>query len=381
MFERILVPLDGSELAEVALPYAGELATRLGSRITLLYVSEPPDDRYHMHFFYMRRMAENVGKGAERRVGKIAKKGIRASWKILTGYPAEQIVKYADEEKISLIVISTHGRTGINRWAIGSVAYKVVKAASQPVLLIKARGARSDMREKDTLDRVLVPLDGSRKSEAVIPYVEELASKLKMEVTFLHAMPPDYGFTSEEQFRRLRTSRASSKDYIETMAVRFKARGIATKAIFKEAWLQPTAVAGEITKLANEIQADIVAMSVQGHSEFMGLTPGEEGVQILGSVAEKMVHSGNIPLLLVRPATAVKQNHRLKRQTTRVKYTSVKSHQKKGEKNEKAIRTSERICYQGSRSGEEGCCRGAGKKRQGGSTRQSSQSGYQGQTG
>jgi nucleotide-binding universal stress UspA family protein len=316
MFERILVPLDGSELAEVALPYAEELAGRLGSRITLLYVSEPPDDQYHMHLSYMQRMAENVGKGAKRKIRNTAEKGIRVDSEILTGYPAEQIVKYADEEKMNLIVISTHGRTGIGRWAIGSVAYKVVKAASQPVLLIRARGTRSDMREKDILDRVLVPLDGSRKSEAVIPYVEELASKLKMEVTFLHAMPPDYGFTSEEQFRRLRTLRASSKDYVEKMAVRFKGKGIATKAVFKEAWLESTAVAGEIIKLANEIEADIVAMSVQGHSALMALTPGEEGVQILGSVAEKMVHSGNIPLLLVRPATAVKQTHKLKRRTT-----------------------------------------------------------------
>jgi len=160
MFERILVPLDGSELAEVALPYAEELAVRLGSRITLLYVSEPPDDQYHMHFFYMQRMAQSVGKGAETRTRQIAKKEIKANWEILMGYPAEQIVKYADAEKISLIVISTHGRTGIGRWAIGGVAYKVVKAASQPVLLIRATGACSDMREKDILDKVLVPLDG-----------------------------------------------------------------------------------------------------------------------------------------------------------------------------------------------------------------------------
>jgi nucleotide-binding universal stress UspA family protein len=93
VYEQILVPLDGSELAEVALPYAEEFATRLGSKITLLYVSEPPDDQCHMHFFYMQRMAENVGKDAERKIGQIAKKEIKANWEILMGYPAEQIVK------------------------------------------------------------------------------------------------------------------------------------------------------------------------------------------------------------------------------------------------------------------------------------------------
>jgi len=305
VYEQILVPLDGSALAEVALPYAEELAAKLDSRITLLYVSESAEfeDEYrHMHKFYIQKLAENTKQNIERKWGKHLTKETKVNSEILFGRPAEGIIDYADEEKMGLIVMSTHGRTGISRWAIGSVAYKVVKAASRPVLLIRAKGARSDMREKDTLDKVLVPLDGSTKSEAVIPYIEELASKLKMEVTFVHAMPPDYGFTSEEQFRRLRTLRASSEDYIEKMVVQFKGKGIVTEAVFKESWLEPTAVAGEIIKLANEIQADIVAMSVRGHSEFSGLSPGEAGVQILGSVAEIMVHFGNTPLLLVKPS-------------------------------------------------------------------------------
>lgn len=312
MYEKILVPLDGSELAEVALPYAEELAGRLGSRITLLYVGESAEDRYHMHFFYMQRMAENAKKGAERKMKKIAQKEIKVNSEILVGHPAEQILKYANKEKISLIIMSTHGRTGIERWAIGSVAYKVVKAASQPVLLIRAKSARSDMREKDILDRVLVPVDGSKKSEAVIPYIEELASKLKIEVTFLQAMTPDYGITSEEQLRRLQNLRASATDYIQNMAAHFNHKGITARAVFRELVLDSTVVAGEIIKLGNEIHADIVAMSVQGRSELEE-NPGES-VTSLGSVAEKMVHSGNIPLLLVRPVTIVKQNHKMKRQ-------------------------------------------------------------------
>jgi nucleotide-binding universal stress UspA family protein len=306
MFEKILVPLDGSELAEVALPYAEELAGRLGSKVTLLYVSESTEDQYrHMHQFYIQKMVENTKQGAERNLGKLVAKEIKVDSTVLVGHPAEEIVDYADKEKIGLIVLSTHGRTGIKRWAIGSVAYKVVKAASQPVAIIRAKGARPDMREKDILDKVLVPLDGSKASEAVIPYIEELASKLKIEVTFLRALTPDYLITSETQLRELESLRASARDYIENMATQFRQKGIAAKAEYREVMIDPTGAAGEIMKLADEIQADVVAMSTRGRSEFES-GPGERVLETLGSVAEKMVHAGNRPLLLVKPRTVTK---------------------------------------------------------------------------
>jgi nucleotide-binding universal stress UspA family protein len=303
MYKKILVPLDGSELAGVALPYAEELAGRLGSSVTLLFVSESAkfeDEYLHMHQFYIQKMAENIKKDIERKWGKQLAKEIKVNSEILVGNPADKIIDYADEKNIGLIVMSTHGRTGIGRWAIGSVAYKVVKAVSTPVYLVRAKGTDSDMRQKDKLDKVLVPLDGSKKSEAVIPYVEELASKLKIKVTFLQAMVPDYGITSEDQLRRLQTSRASTQDYIENMAARFRQKGIVSRAEFRELLLDPTGVAAEINKLADGIQADLVVMSTRGRSEF-DLRPGEEEIERLGSVVEKVVHSGNAPLMLVKP--------------------------------------------------------------------------------
>lgn len=297
MYERILVPLDGSELAEAALPYAEELAGRLGSKVTLLYVSEPTEDRYgHMQRFYLEKMVENTRRGAERKSIRPVAKEIEVDSTILVGDPAEEIVDHADREKIGLIVMSTHGRTGIRRWAIGSTAYKVVKAASQPVAIIRAKGARPDMRERDLLDKALVPLDGSERSEAVLPYIGELASRLKMEVTFLQALTPDYLVTSVSQVRQLESLRESAQDYIENTAAQFRKKGIAAKAEYREVKLE---AAGEIMKLGDEIQADIVAMSTRGRSEFES-RPGE-WVSSLGSIAEKMVHAGNRPLLLVKP--------------------------------------------------------------------------------
>jgi len=302
MYEKILVPLDGSDLAEVALPYAEELAGRLGSDITLLYVCESAECQYRrMHQSYLQKMAENVKQGAERYLGKLVAKEIKVGSEVLVGNPAEKIVDYADEENIGLTVMSTHGRTGVGRWALGSVAYKVIEAVTRPLALIRAKGGLPDMREKEILDKALVPLDGSKESETVIPYIEELASKLKIELTLLRVLAPDYDYVSGAvQAEELTSLKISAQAYIEKMAAQFKQKGIAAKAKYREVRLSTIGAAGEIMELADETQADVVAMSTRGRSGAE-VRLGEFGWS-LGNVAEKIVHAGNTPLLLVRPS-------------------------------------------------------------------------------
>jgi len=292
MYEKILVPLDGSELAEVALPYAEELAGRLGSEGTLLYVSESAEGQYNrIPQFYMQETAKATKRGAERYLEKPEGKAIKVESATVVGNPAEEIVDYADKEDIGLIVMATHGRSGIRRWSLGSVADKVVRATKQPVALIRAKGARPDVREKGMLNKALVPLDGSKESEAVIPYIEELAFKLKGEVVLLHMLVlgpyPIYG---EGQLKEMESLRVSAKDYIEKVAGQLKQKGIAAKAEFRE--LMTSTEAEEIIKLADELYVDMVAMSTHGRS----------GVSrwALGSCADKVLHAGNTPLLLVR---------------------------------------------------------------------------------
>ena len=192
MYEKILVPLDGSALAEVALPYAEDLAGRLGSEVTLVYVSELTEaPSQHMHQLYLQKMVESTKQGAERYTNKSGRKSIQVRSAILVGNPAEKIVEHADKEDIALIVMATHGQSGIKQRALGSVADKVVRATKCPVALIRANGAHSDMREKGILNKVLVPLDGSKQDETVIPYIEELASKLEVEVILFQVLAPE----------------------------------------------------------------------------------------------------------------------------------------------------------------------------------------------
>ena len=295
MYEKILVPLDGSGLAEVALPYAEQLARRLGSEIALIYVSESAEvPQHYIHRFYLQKIGEATKEGAERTLGESVAKAIKIESAVLVGHPAETIVDYAEKEDISLIVMATHGRSGIRRWALGSVAEKVVRATSRPVVLIRAKGARADVREKGAVNKVLVPLDGSKRGEAAIPYVEELASKLEAEVTLLQVVPPIYLTPDAEQFKWQESFRLSAEDYIKKAAAQFKRKGIVAKAELREVTMGT--VAEEIIKLADEIGVDLVAMSTRGRSDV--------GPWAFGSVADRVLRGGNTPILLVRPPGA-----------------------------------------------------------------------------
>ncbi len=296
MYERILVPLDGSELAQIALPYAEKLARALGSRIILIYVSELTEDHYnHMHQFYLRQMVETTKQDAEAFPDKQGLGTIKVESAILVGDPADQILGYAEKQDIGLIVMSTHGRSGIKRWAMGSVADKVLRAAKQPVALIRAKGARPDMvGERPLLSRIIVALDGSKESKAVIHYIEELASKLQSEVILLQVIVPEhhiyatggaeYGVYNEQQLESMKKLGRAS---LEEIVTGLKQKGISARA---EILLGPAAET--IINFADQIHATLVAMTTHGRS---GVSRWARG-----SVAERVLQAGNTPLLLVR---------------------------------------------------------------------------------
>jgi len=296
MYEKILVPLDGSELAEVALPYAEELAGRLGSQVTLLCVSE--SDQVLPHYqcdIYLKRLVDTTKRNAENCWGKARGKEVKVETAILAGYPAEQIVDYAAKEDIGLIVMATHGRTGVKRWALGSVASKVVKATRRPVALIRAKGARADVRQKGVLHKALVPVDGSMDGEAIMPYIEELASKLGVELTLINILPRDYTTEIQERVDRLEELRSAARAYLDTRVAMLKEKGIAARGEFRE--VMEGAEAEEVIKLVAELDVDVVAMSTHGRYGAR-----DTGRMTFGRVADNVLNGGNVPLILVRPS-------------------------------------------------------------------------------
>ena len=304
MYKRILVPLDISKLAEIALPYAEELALKLGSEVILIHVktrADVPDNLDHR--VYISKMAatieQNVKKSPALTPGEKVKvaSAVVGSVGLLT-HPAEEILGYAEKENISLIVMATHGRTGIRRWTLGDTANKVARASKCPVLLIRAN---TDVPESVHLDRILVPLDGSKLSEAVVPYIENLASKLKTKISLINVVEPPYhyypgyggmGYESivrapytEEEIKPLKEV---AEKYVKSVSEKLMAEGIKTSYEVKVG-----SAGEEIIKVEEEIHPDMVAMSTHGHSGF--------GRWEHGSVADKVLHRGNTPLLLVRP--------------------------------------------------------------------------------
>ena len=134
MYQNILLPLDGSELSETAIPHAEALALECrAGKITVLYVLEA--DRYEG----MVRAGKRPGEYFQRILERLRAKGIAAEVKVLTGNPPDAIVSYAEANHCDVIVMASHGRSGISRWAIGSVADRVFRASSVPVLLVRVQ--------------------------------------------------------------------------------------------------------------------------------------------------------------------------------------------------------------------------------------------------
>ena len=298
MNEQIIVPLDGSKLAEVALPYAEELSSRLKTEVILFQAVQRA---LHMYGFYAQvpftdEEMEPITARAQAYLGKIGsklnKKSITTRCEVRVGAAADEIIKLAGENSVYMVTMSTHGRSGISRLALGSVADKVVRGTKKPVALLRAKGTHPDIRKKDILHKALVPLDGSKASEAVIPYIESLASKLEIEIILLHILALDNHIIIETLYEQADSLRSSARDYIEKVAAQLKQKGIVTTAEFIET--KQGTEAEEIIKLADKTQADVVAMSTHGRS---GITRW-----VFGSVAYRVLYEGNTPLLLVKPS-------------------------------------------------------------------------------
>ncbi len=304
MYQRMLLPLDGSELAETALSYAKGIAGRLGLEMLLLHVagkgeaeSLPLHQAYidHVSDRLRREMAEVQGKAG----GQPVVKG-----EVAIGYPAEEILRYAGEKEVDLIMMATHGRSGVSRWVMGSVADKVLRSAALPVLLIRAGMPMDAAYEKWLSPRVLVPLDGSEVAELVLPHVESLAFHLGEaagEVVLVRVceplvLPPvttpetsvNWGTAAEEYMVK---SKESAEKYLSKVQ-----RGLTDPGLKVSLEVLEGDPATELIDYAGKRQVNLIVMATHGRSGI--------GRWAYGSVAQKVLHGGSSPILLVRPPSS-----------------------------------------------------------------------------
>ena len=299
---QILVPLDGSPLAEQVLPCAMALSRGLGAELVLLgAVSIPPDTEEILDRAGVRADAllEELRAEATEHlcqvVDELRDRGMEARHVIQKGPAAEAIVRYAEQMDVRQIVMATHGYNGPNRWTHGSVAERVVQSASVPVLLMRVKEMQyRDPRQPVCFQRILVPLDGSVRAERVLPVVMPIAEALGCELV-LFQVPIVYvsdwmtGDWSMPVQGILAAAEQDARTYLEYIASRLQRNGLEVSIA-----TEIGAVAASIIQYAEDTGVDLIAMCTHGRTGLRRWT--------LGSVADRVLRAGRVPLLLVRAA-------------------------------------------------------------------------------
>jgi nucleotide-binding universal stress UspA family protein len=290
MYKRILVPLDGSNAAEIVVPYAEELAANLGAEIIAVSVYESPDDMSHLHSYYLECVVERI-----KRQIKELQPGteVKIHSEVLRGKPAKQILHYADEMKVSLIAMASYGSSGREPKLLGNIATKVLWSTSKPVLLVRTPAKDAKLKQKMLIKKILVPLDGSKTGETIIECAEVLAKALDAELVLFQVLEPlrtvagfetvaPYSIPQSEE-----SIKVAARTYLNEVEKPLKEKGIKTSTVI--VW---GSAAERIIEYA-EANTDLVTISSHGRSGV--------GRWVLGSVTEKVLQIGDKPVLVARP--------------------------------------------------------------------------------
>ena len=301
MYSKILVPLDGSKTAEKVLPYARYLAVKFKVPVELLAVVDIADVAAHMASEKARFLDTIIEDAVRYCTGYLrdvattfADTGV-VTCSVKKGKAEDTIIEVAATDRTMLVAMATHGRSGLNRFLLGSVAEKVLRGTVNPLLLVRATEEAKSAGEA-RLRAVIVPLDGSELAEGVLPLVVAMAKSLDLEIELFRAYHIQYGvYAGDESFyagnydELLTGVRDEAKEYLDRKASELKKLGISkVTCTTKEGF-----AGDEIMALARKTPDSFIAMSSHGRS----------GVKrwMLGSIAETVVrHAGN-PVLITRP--------------------------------------------------------------------------------
>jgi nucleotide-binding universal stress UspA family protein len=296
MVRKILVALDGSRVSEGVLPYARFLARALKVPVSLFRVVGPQSQKPMSTVG--RELPTDLRAGEAktcsdylRRVADTFPPELTVDWCVDTGHPAERIAERAAADAGTLIVMATHGRSGIQRWLLGSIAGKVLQIATNPLFLV--RGTREPESGEAPLKRVVVPLDGSEPAELAIPHAVELTRRIDMEIVLarVYLLPgvayptgdyaPDWDLLNREV-------RETATRYLERKMLELQREGVERVS---SAVLEGSA-AEKIMDLAHEKPWSMIAMCTHGQSGV--------GRWVLGSITERVVRHSSDPVLIIR---------------------------------------------------------------------------------
>ncbi len=289
MFQKILLPLDGSEVSEAALPYADELASRLGGELVLYHVhSKEHEHQQRMYRVYLESLAHSLKSHA-------GQGGASVSVKVEAGEVRDNICSMVDTDRVDLIVMTAVSASGLRVGKmLGAVTDHVCRTVPVPVLLVRPQKSPVVPGTGPLLKQVLLPTDGSDLSRLAFPVAMELASRLQLKITLFEMATLfrvyDDG-SGQMPYIDYKTLNDLEQQRVEANLKQFegelRARGLEVNSVSRLGF----DAAQEIIELSGKINADLVIMSTHGRT---GL-----GRWIFGNVAEKVLRHGNTPLLLV----------------------------------------------------------------------------------
>jgi nucleotide-binding universal stress UspA family protein len=311
MYSKVIVPLDGSELSEQSLPYAELIARSLGASIELVQAYDVLPAGL-LGARNRQGVVDRLDQGARDRAlasmesqrQRLEGDGHNVSLVAQRGPAADVIVAAAGAEPTALVVMSTHGRSGISRWVMGSVTDKVLHTTPNPMLIVRAN-VMGPASPETSLKTVVVPLDGSPLSELAIPHAISVAGALSSGITVLRITPtenhyrhqinlvtPEMGtvpdFDMAEPGELVSEDADEASGYLADVRNRMRidhAHGVASEHRVNDN------IAQTIIERAGE-QPSLVAMTTHGRSGV--------GRMVLGSVTDRVVRHSNLPVLVIR---------------------------------------------------------------------------------
>jgi nucleotide-binding universal stress UspA family protein len=303
MYRKILVPLDGSDVGEQALPLALSIARRAGAALEVVHVhvplaplfTEPRPSMESPIDAQARQQARAYLESAARRVRGAFQGAVNTAF--LEGVVAPTVQAHAVAEGVDLIVMTTHGRGPLNRLWLGSVADGLVRHSSVPLLLVRPRQGEVDLGSDPVLRHLLIPLDGSPLAERILEPALDLGGLMAADYTLLRVVSPvlyaapslgglDPGWADPSLSEELH---AQARDYLEGLARNLRARSLSVHPVVTFA----PSPAGAILEQAQARGSDLIALATHGRGGLRRV--------LLGSVADKVIRGSTSAALVYHP--------------------------------------------------------------------------------
>jgi len=296
MFKHILVPLDGSKLAEAAIPFAVEFCRKLDAQITLLHVIEkdaPSEVHGQRHLTNEPESCDYLGDISERYFGFCAKVEKHVHTEEVSEVAAS-IVDHSGELKPDLIILTAHGAGGLRDIIAGSIAQQVIAEGKVAVLLIKP--VEDKFGEVPSFSNLLIPLDGEPAHEQSLKVAGDLAAKLTSRITLVRVVPTITTLSGEQAAvgtllpgtttAYLEIAEEDASEYLQGKIDNLRAKGLDCGAEILRG-----DVAQEIVTAAQRLKSDMIIMGTHGKAGLSAFWAG--------SVAPKIVNKTRLPILLV----------------------------------------------------------------------------------